>query len=124
MNYILTGIGFSYNTLRDCIKIGGEYYKWNILNDEELDQIISDSLTHEHIHRAIHKVTGSVVACILFDLIEHKFCDFKLKVRWLGSKKKTYKYLIEKYGIQSFYNHYMISKQDIDIARIRCDKRD
>lgn len=124
MDYILSGNGFSYNPIRDYIKIGGEYYNWESLNDDELDQIISDSLIHEHIHRAINRATGSVVACILFDIIEHKFCDFKLKLKWLGNKSYAYKFLIEKYGLQSFYNHYMITRQDVNIARFKCNTRD
>lgn len=72
---------FLYNANNDIIKIGlsgrGKY-----LNDDELIKYISDSLTHEHIHRALCKIMNWDIS-FLFDTIGYKFRNVKLQEKAL-----------------------------------------
>jgi len=119
--------GYNHFTCYISLKLTGSN-----LSDNELLEYISDSLTHEHIHKILHQLFGDTV-CRLFDGIERFFRNDvlhkkQLKYRNLSYDKhnryETYQSLISRCGFDSFLRYYNITQEDIKQANKTCSKKD
>jgi hypothetical protein len=122
------GYGFSIMPINKQISFK---VKDGILNDEELILYVADSLTHEHIHKAILELFD-VVTCRLFDIIEHHFrMDNDLHVRYLSefnaavedAHRETYKTYTDRYGIDWFFDRFNITDSERQQAKEICNRR-
>ena len=90
---------FSYSLVKNKICIGSSGGRGDGLSESEFMTLVIDSLTHEHIHKAIYKISD-VVTCVLFDAIEHKLRDEKIHIKGLkyAHGVYTHKQSIKRYG--------------------------
>lgn len=116
-----------YETQTDIIHIGSK--NLNNLSDNEVIEYVSDSLTHEHIHRVIYKMFNSTTTK-LFDGIEHNFRNETLHVKGLSNigelmykTQETYRSFIKRRGFSAFLEYYHISNNDFNQSNIICNKR-
>jgi len=111
------GYGFSYLPFEDTITMGfnKKHDKIDNLTDDEMLELIADNLTHEHIHRALHKITNTIV-CKLFDVIEDKFCNVRLCRKVYGNN--SWANAIKERGMSWFYVRYQITPLELRKALI------
>lgn len=86
--------------------------------------MVSDSLIHEHIHKAIFDLFKCNVLEKLFDIIQHYFrnIDLSNKVYELCGKI-TWDRAIKKYGVNIVFQSYGFTKYDVKDARDICNTR-
>jgi len=101
MEYKIDCKGFSYNPYEDEIGIGISQKSFKKLTDDELIEFISDSITHEHIHRVIYLNINITVNC-LFDIIGDNFENKKIAEKALEPSEffwssRDYKFVINYY---------------------------
>lgn len=101
MEYELNICGFSYNPYEDKIRIGIRQETYEKLTDDELMEFISDSISHEHIHRAIYLNINMTVSC-LFDIIGDSFENKEIAKKAIEPgqffwSERGYKYIINHY---------------------------
>lgn len=85
------------------------------LTDNELSEYISDSFTHEHVHKVLHELFN-VSVCTLFDLVEHHFRNDELHKKYLrnynaefNTTRITYKDYIQRFGVDDLLSSFNIS---------------
>jgi hypothetical protein len=126
--------GFEINAYNSEIYIGIGMIKDNNLTDEELLNYVSDSLTHEHIHKALLEIFNETISK-LFDVVGHNFRDNNLQDKYLESlnkiydttrvkKRITWNEYIKMHGFMDFIRIYNISPDDLNNATIICNTRD
>ena len=102
-----------------------------ILSDNELSEYISDTLTHEHIHKVLDELFNKVV-CKLFDGIEHHFRNHVLHEKQLRNHnlcnehikhRETYQSYIKRKGFNAFLNYYNITPRDMFYANQICSNQ-
>ena len=120
-------------------------FKQYDLTDDEMIEYISDSLTHEHIHKILYELFNNVVSK-LFDSIEDNFRNDELHRKllvfvnkeflinseiknddkeWYNNRESlTYKQFIEKYGFKQFLVYYGLTYNDTLIAKKLTNLRD
>lgn len=122
MIYYKLSNGFSYEHFAHIITIGG--IGCEKLNDNEIIQYTSDSITHEYIHHILNKLFG-LTTCRLFDAIESNFRDNKLLTRVFefDGNMQTWSDTIKTDGFIYFLMQYNIDTDDIKEANIKCNTR-
>ena len=114
---------FCYYPFDGSIGIG---MKVNTLNDDELSEFISDSLTHEHIHNLMHTRFNHTVSK-LFDSIGKYFRNHTLLEKYCKLRRtidSTYKGKThESLGFKHLLKHYGISTYDRIYANMICRRR-
>ena len=131
-NYRIKGFdetdNFSYNHFTGYISLK---LTNNNLSDNELLEYISDSLTHEHIHKTLDELFNNTVSR-LFDGIEHFFRNNALHEREINYRNlsnenhkghETYQSFIIREGFDSFLRYYDITQEDIIQANKTCSDR-
>lgn len=98
----------------------------SVLSDNEILEYVSDSLTHEHIHKILFE-QFDVTTCKLFDAIQQHFRNTKLINRVFDisehTGRETWDKFIKREGFNAFLESYHIDKQDIIRANITCKRR-
>jgi len=131
MEYKTTTVfDFSYIPVSDIILIGISPKVYDKLTDNELLEYIADSLTHEHIHRALFKIFDLTVTK-LFDTIQQHFRNVRLHEKiinthnqiYSSSDKMTHEKFIKDYGLNAFFREYRLSIFDVNDAEILCNYR-
>lgn len=115
--YKIGRTGFAYLPDSDIIEIHKLKDDYSKLTDKELLILISDSLTHEFIHSLLHKKFNLTVSK-LFDTIGHLFyVNYKLmdKCSQEYSSVLSWKDYIKINGIQSFFDNYRITDNDLKV---------
>lgn len=129
INYNYTGCSFSPS--ENKIMFGTGLNNFNKLTPHEQILYISDSLTHEHMHKAIFKLKSGNIsqkykASLIFDLIEENFRNnLKITYKYLNIDsslgRMSHKTYISIYGLDSWCNRYYISKNEIKNITIGSD---
>lgn len=112
----------SYNTNGDILL---SETGLNRLTDNEQIKYLADVITHEHIHKVLHKMFD-LTTCKLFDAIEQHFRKYdKLHIKSIGNRLDTesYQSFIKRNGFQAFLNHYHISNDMANQAYMICNSK-
>ena len=118
---------FSYRSRNTNILFG---MKDVSLSDSEMNIFISDSITHEHIHRLLDREFNFNV-CSMFDLIEYHFRDNNILHKYLklASDKHghfsrcSYSQFKDIYGIKALRKDIGVTLMDIKQANRFCKHR-
>lgn len=103
----------------------------NVLSNDELLEYISDVITHEHIHKALHELFNFTVSH-LFDGIEYFFRNHALHEKQVRNRNlynehtkrfETYKTYIKKRGFNAFLRYYDLTQEDVIYANRICNNR-
>ena len=104
VDYKISHTGGCYYTPRtDTVAIGiRNIYK----NDDDIIKVISDSITHEVLHKVFNDQFNSTLSC-LFDIISDSLREhielFKLG---LDDSVRSWKQAVKEDGMEYFLNHY------------------
>lgn len=98
----------------------------SMLSDSELSDYISDSFTHEYIHKVLYDMFD-ITTCKLFDGIQQYFRNTSLQETIFGNKENTgrecYHKFIERVGFKGFLEYYHIDNDNFNQAFILCSSR-
>lgn len=103
---------------------------YNILDDNETIEYISDILTHEHIHKILHELFNLDV-CKLFDAIGHLFMNNNINNTYLERfnkrlpmrKRMAWINYIKQQGFDAFLEYYHINRTEITKCNDICNSR-
>ena len=113
INYEITSLGCTYNTDFDTIRIGiGDRCK--NMTEDEMMEYLSDSITHEHIHRILFKHMSYEISA-MFDAIGYLFRNSELQYKALtGTIHHTHEEVIKIKGFKNWLKAtYLIDENRI-----------
>lgn len=125
--------GFLFNPHSDEIEFSMSQGLYEHLTTNEVSSYISDSLTHEYMHKVLFDKYG-VTASKLFDTRQQHFRDVLLheKIIRLGNiyaavstwhREIAHHIFIKKYGVDAFFKQLGITSDDIKYVEIMCKYR-
>ena len=106
----------------NIIEIGGLGY--NKLKNQDKDQYISDTLTHEFIHVLLGDIFDDITSC-LFDFIGDSLLNTRIlkRVTYLTPGNELWSIIAQREGIKFIYNNYMIDNIDLIQSYLVCNWR-
>lgn len=115
---------FAFNSNEYVIRFGGKQKVYDILSDDELLEFISDSITHEHIHKAIFDLFENDTSSTLFDVVQQYFRNTKLANKIFNQNgQMSWDEYIERNGFDVFLEEKYISDNSFYNAFESCNRR-